>query len=227
MDEIRRNLYLVADEMRGMATLSRTFASNIYETERAHRMMELAARVAALAEDEPIDTVRAIFEAEPWHRASPALGVDAAVFDPAGRVLLIQRKDNGLWALPGGIAEIGNTPAEATLRELWEEAGLRGEVARLLGIFDNQRWPSRSKVHMWHLTFLVTCADLTPVPGIECLDARFFAADSLPTALHGNHGPRLVETFAALRSGRTYFDPGTSVGVPMPMHQRPAGEREG
>ena len=221
MNDLRQALYLIADEMRGMATLSRTFAGNPYETERAHRMMELAAQVAALAEDAPVEEVRALFEAEPWLRASPALGVDAAVFDPTGRVLLLQRKDNGRWALPGGIAEIGSTPAESVVRELWEEAGLRGEVVRLLGIFDNLRWPSRSKVHMWHLTFLVNCADLTPLPGIECLDAQFFAPDALPTELHGNHGPRLIETFAALRSGQAYFDPGTSIGVAMPMGQRP------
>jgi 8-oxo-dGTP pyrophosphatase MutT (NUDIX family) len=221
MNELRQALYLIADEMRGMATLSRTFAGNPYETERAHRMMELAAQVAALAEDAPVEEVRALFEAEPWQRFSPAIGVDAAVFDPQGRVLLIQRKDNRLWALPGGIAEVGQSPAEAVLKELWEEAGLRGEVAQLLGIFDNLRWPSRSKVHIWHLTFLVNCADLTPLPGIECLDAQFFAPDALPTELHGNHGPRLIETFAALRSGQTYFDPGTSIGVAMPMAQRP------
>lgn len=51
---LRQQLYLIADEMRGMATLSRTFAANVYETERAHRMMELAAEVAALAEETPV-----------------------------------------------------------------------------------------------------------------------------------------------------------------------------
>jgi 8-oxo-dGTP pyrophosphatase MutT (NUDIX family) len=184
-------------------------------------MMELAAQVAAVAEDAPVEEVRALFEAEPWQRFSPALGVDAAVFDPAGRVLLIQRKDNGRWALPGGIAEVGQSPAEAVLKELWEEAGLRGEVARLLGIFDSRHWKSRSKVHLWHLTFLVACTDLAPSPGIECLDARFFALDALPVELSGNHGPRLAESLTALRSGQTYFDPGTSVDVAMPMGQRP------
>jgi 8-oxo-dGTP pyrophosphatase MutT (NUDIX family) len=223
-NELRQRLYLIADEMRGMATLSRTFAANVYETERAHRMMELAAEVAALAEETTVAEVRALFEAEPWHRASPALGVNAAVFDAAGRVLMIQRRDNGRWALPGGIAEIGSTPAEAVLKELWEEAGLRGTVVRLLGLFDSRRWQTRSKVHSWHLTFLVECPDLTPAPGIESLDARFFPPDALPAELHSNHGPRLATTVAALRDGTTYFDPGTSLDVAMPTHQRPESE---
>jgi 8-oxo-dGTP pyrophosphatase MutT (NUDIX family) len=218
---LRQQLYLIADEMRGMATLSRTFAANVYETERAHRMMELAAEVAALAEETPVAEVRALFEAEPWHRASPALGVDAVVFDGAGRVLMIQRRDNGRWALPGGIAEIGSTPAEAVLKELWEEAGLRGTVTRLLGLFDSRRWHGWSKVHMWHLTFLVECPDLTTAPGIESLDARFFPPDALPVELHSSHGPRLAAAVAALLDGTTHFDPGTSLDVAMPLHQRP------
>lgn len=225
MNELRQALYLIADEMRGMATLSRTFASNVYEQERAHRMMELAADVAALAEESPVEEVRALFEAEPWHRASPALGVDAAVLDAEGRILLIQRKDNGRWALPGGIAEIGSTPAEAVLRELWEEAGLRGEVVRLLGIFDTRLWKAWSKVHMWALTFHIECPNLAPSPGIECLDARFFAPDALPDAMHSSHGARLVQSLAARRTGTTYFDPGTSVGRAMPMDQRPETSR--
>lgn len=221
MNELHQALYLIADEMRGMATLGRTFAGNPYETERAHRMMDLAAQVAALAEDAPVEEVRALFEAEPWQRFSPALGAEAVVLDTAGRVLLIQRKDNGHWALPGGLAEIGSTPAEAVLRELWEEAGLRGEAVRLLGIFDTRLWHSWSKVHILALTFQIECPDLTPSPGIECLDARFFPTDELPDPMHTSHGPRLAQSLAALRSGQTYFDPGTSIGVAMPMEQRP------
>lgn len=221
MNELRQALYLIADEMRGMATLSRTFASNVYEKERAHRMMELAAKIAALAEGEPVEEVRSIFEAEPWLRTSPALGVDAAVFDAEGQILLIQRKDNGQWALPGGIAEIGSTPAEAVLRELWEETGLRGEVTRLLGIYDNRRWRSWSKVHMWNLIFLVTSTELTPTPGIECLDARFFTPSALPEAMHSNHEARIVQAITALHAGSTYFDPGTSIDRAMPIDQRP------
>jgi ADP-ribose pyrophosphatase YjhB (NUDIX family) len=220
VNELRQALYLIADEMRGMATIGRRFAANVYEAERAHRIMALAAEVAALAEGSPVEEVRAHFEAEPWQRFSPALGVDAAVFDQAGRVLLIQRKDNAHWALPGGIAEIGQTPAEAALRELWEEAGLRGQVARLLGLFDSRRWRGWTKAHMWNLTFLVECADLTPSPGIECLDARFFPPDALPEPMHSSHAPRLAQALQALRDGTTYFDPGASYEAEMPMEQR-------
>lgn len=227
MNDLRQALYLIADEMRGMATLGDRFAANVYERERSHRLMELAADVAALAEDEPRETVRALFEARPWFRASPALGVDALVQNPAGEILLIQRKDSAHWALPGGIAEIGSTAAEAALRELWEEAGLRGTTTRLLGIFDNRNWGTWSKVHMWHLVFAVSCSDFAAVPGIECLDARFFAPNALPEQMHGSHGPRLQQCLLALRDDTTYIDPADTLTGPLPMAQRPTSEQEG
>lgn len=88
MDDLRQALYLIADEMRGMATLGRQFAGNVYEAERAHRIMEVAAKVAALADEAPLEDVKAIFEAEPWLRISPAIGVDAFVLNPSHEVLL-------------------------------------------------------------------------------------------------------------------------------------------
>ncbi len=221
MNDLRQALYLIADEMRGMGGMSKHFAGNVYEAERAGRMMELAAQVAALADDAPLEEVRAVFEAQPWHRASPAIGVEAAVFNEQGEILLVQRRDNSHWAMPGGLAEIGLTSAESVLKELWEEAGLRGEVRRLLGIFDGRLWGTRAKVHLLHPVFLVECADLEPIPGIEMLDARFFAPDALPEAMHEGHELRVPKTFQLWRGGETYFDPACSLSGAMPMYQRP------
>ena len=207
MSDLRQELYLIADEMRGMATLGKHFANNIYEVERAHRIVELAAKVAALADEGTLADVRAVFDAEPWHRASPAIGVEAAVFDPQGHILLVQRKDNARWATPGGIAEIGQTPAEAALRELWEEAGLRGEARRLLGVFDGRLWGSRSKVHIIHFVFLVECAELSPAPGVEMLDARFFPSDALPSAMHQGTTMRVPICCALRPQWRDLFRP--------------------
>jgi 8-oxo-dGTP pyrophosphatase MutT (NUDIX family) len=221
LSDLRQELYLIADEMRGMATLGKQFANNVYEVERAHRMVELAAKVAALADEGRHADVRAVFDAEPWQRASPAIGVEAAVFDSHGRILLIQRKDNAHWAAPGGIAEIGQTPAEAALRELWEEAGLLGAVRRLLGVFDGRLWGSHAKVHIIHFVFLVECANLSPVPGVETLDARFFSPEALPPEMHRGHDLRVPICCRLAHSGETFFDPAASYEEMMPMHQRP------
>ena len=222
--DVRQDLYLIADEMRGMATIGNEFARNVYEVERAHRIMALAASIAALADTGAGTDVRAVFDAEPWRRISPAIGVDALVINPASEILLVQRRDNSHWAMPGGIAEIGQTPAEAVLRELWEEAGLRGVARRLLGTFDGRLWGSRARVHILHFVFLVECRDPSPAPGIEMLDARFFPPDALPAAMHRGHEARVPKCLQLLRSGETFFDPAASLAGAMPMHQRPAAE---
>jgi len=223
MQDLKQALYLLADELRGMAAQGKRFAQNVYEAERADRIMELAARVAALVDEASAEEIHARFSDEHWLRVSPAIGVNAFLLDPDGRILLAQRRDDGRWALPGGVAEIGQTPAEAVLHELWEEAGLRGEVRRLLGIFDGRQWGLRTKVHLLAFVFLVDCADLSPVPGIEMLDARFFRPYALPDLLHPGHDALIARSIDLAQEGQTYFDPASTFGtVDLPMHQRPA-----
>jgi 8-oxo-dGTP pyrophosphatase MutT (NUDIX family) len=60
---------------------------------------------------------------------------NAVVTDDAGRVLVIRRVDNGLWALPGGAMDLGESLAAAAVREVREETGIDCEVTGLVGIY--------------------------------------------------------------------------------------------
>lgn len=219
--ELRQKLYLIADEMRGLATIEDYFADNPYIVERAETMMKLAAQLAAMAENEySEDEVIALFDKRPWHRFSPAIGVDAAVFNDASEILLIRRKDNDSWAMPGGIAEIGYTLPETALKELWEEAGLRGRVIRQLGTFDGRLWESRARVHLINMVFQVECDELNPSAGLETTDAQFFARENLPfDNMHLNHIGRIPKVFEALEKG-CFFDPIDSFDMDFSTIQR-------
>ena len=61
----------------------------------------------------------------------------AFVQDSEGRVLLVQRSDNGLWALPGGAQEIGETVTHTAERETFEETGYRVKVTELIGVYSD------------------------------------------------------------------------------------------
>jgi ADP-ribose pyrophosphatase YjhB (NUDIX family) len=61
----------------------------------------------------------------------------AIVADDRGRILLQRRADNGLWSIPGGRMEVGETIAQTAVREVEEETGLVVEPERLLGIYSN------------------------------------------------------------------------------------------
>jgi ADP-ribose pyrophosphatase YjhB (NUDIX family) len=70
---------------------------------------------------------------------SLVMAVVVVVLDDHGRLLLIQRSDNGLWALPGGGQEFGESVSQAAVRETREETGLEVEVTGIVGIYSDPR----------------------------------------------------------------------------------------
>ncbi len=84
-----------------------------------------------------------------------ALPSAEAVVVQDDKILLVQRRDDKLWAFPGGITDPGETLATSAQRELWEEAGISGQVRQLLGIFDSRLWHSNKKIHFYHAVFLI------------------------------------------------------------------------
>jgi ADP-ribose pyrophosphatase YjhB (NUDIX family) len=136
---------------------------------------------------------------------SPVAGAEAVVVRD-GRLLLHRRADNGLWAMCGGLAEIGETLAEAAARELWEEARMRGRITRLLGVFDSLRWDMRTKVQLYAAVFEAESDD-APQPTPEATELGFFGPDDLPP-LSPSHRLRVPVVFQLLRGERPipYFD---------------------
>jgi 8-oxo-dGTP diphosphatase len=61
-------------------------------------------------------------------------GVSGVVRDDRGRVLLARRTDNGRWSVPAGAIDPGEQPADAVVREVWEETGVRAAVERVGGV---------------------------------------------------------------------------------------------
>ncbi len=96
----RDEIYLIADELRSIADTGLHYAQNDYDRERYDRALSLSARLVASIEKRLASDVMEEYEGSLPH-ATPYVGADAAVFRD-GRILLIRREDNGLWAMPGG-----------------------------------------------------------------------------------------------------------------------------
>lgn len=66
--------------------------------------------------------------------------VTVALSDREGRVLLARHSEGGLWVMPGGAVEPEETPADAALRETWEETGLLAHLERVVGVYGGPRF---------------------------------------------------------------------------------------
>lgn len=181
-----QDIYQAIDELRAIAGLGLEFASSPYERERYLRLRAVAADLFAKLEARPLEAVTPEFQHDNWLHVSPMSGAEAAVFQD-GKILLIQRSDNGLWAVPGGLVDVGETLAAAALRELYEEVGARGRVIQLLGIFDSRLWQSRTKAHLFHAIFQVEIIEGLPTTSAEALEAGFFTERNLPELAPGHH----------------------------------------
>ncbi len=98
------------------------------------------------------------------------------------RVLLIKERADGMWALPGGWADIGFTPAQVAVKEVREETGLEVEIDNLLAVFDNTRHghpPAPFHIYKIFFKCKITGGDISK-KGHEALEVAFFHPDDLP-----------------------------------------------
>jgi ADP-ribose pyrophosphatase YjhB (NUDIX family) len=70
---------------------------------------------------------------------SIAVAVSAFIQDDEGRILMIRRTDNDLYSIPGGQLELGETLAEAAVREVREETGIECEVTEVIGLYSDPK----------------------------------------------------------------------------------------
>ena len=112
------------------------------------------------------------------------LPVVVAVAVKDGRFLLIKRgiaPKKGFWGPPSGFIESGETPEEACLRELEEEAGVSGEIQRLIRVM--RREDMELYGDMLVVSYLVKVVSDEPVAGDEVDEVRYYDASELPDYL--------------------------------------------
>ncbi len=118
-----------------LAAIARTgmgFTESLYERERFEEILHVAAEIKATARDleaakrEDVEVRRetdhfvqewleSIGEGVPGY-VTPKVAVGAVVGNDAGEILLVQRKDSGIWLYPTGWADVGYSPAEVAVK---------------------------------------------------------------------------------------------------------------
>lgn len=134
------------------------------------------------------------------YRSSPIVAVSAVVLR-ARSVLLVRRAHAPLagdWALPGGAVELGETLAEAVVRELREETGLTVQPLTVLDALDKMERDANGAVryHYALVVFLCRVVEGTLRPASDAEDVRWFPARKLSEGAEVSLGPdslRMVE----------------------------------
>jgi 8-oxo-dGTP pyrophosphatase MutT (NUDIX family) len=110
-------------------------------------------------------------------------GVCGLVFNDAGEILLNRRSDSGRWAVLGGIPEPGEEPAEAVVREVFEETGVRAQPLRIteVGTSPIVNYPNGDRAQYLVVTFYCRAIGGEPrVNDDESLEVKYFPLDRLP-----------------------------------------------
>lgn len=114
---------------------------------------------------------------------SIVVAVSVFVRDESGRVLLIQRSDNGLWSLPSGGQEIGEAVAQTAVRETREETGITVEVTGIVGVYSDPRhviaYSDGEVRQQFSLCFRAVPVGGVPTPSNESTDVRWVKRDEL------------------------------------------------
>ncbi len=193
-----------------LAAIARTglgFTESLYEKERFHEILHVAADIRAQADPDsatPLDAegvvaewLDQVGEGVPGY-VTPKVAVGAAVGNDAGELLLMQRSDSGVWLYPTGWCDVGYSAAEVVAKEVEEETGIIAEPVRLIAVLDGLRL-GLSRIPLYSLVFHCRAVGGTlQAHPLECRDVGWFSPERLPSPLAGveRWGEQV---FAALR----------------------------
>ncbi|MCE8006248.1 NUDIX hydrolase [Aestuariivita sp.] len=194
-----------AKRIQAIASCGLHYTDVAYDRERYEELAALANEMLSDLGNVPVSRIEGLVPDFAKGYATPRVDVRGAVIED-GRVLLVREKTDGNWALPGGFADVGRSPAENIVKEIAEEAGIVVTARHLYDVRHKarHRYPADTR-DFYKLHFLCDRRERTaPEPGSETMEAAFFAPDALPPLSLDRTLPDDITTaFTALREAGT------------------------
>ncbi|MBD1917770.1 MULTISPECIES: NUDIX hydrolase [Cyanophyceae] len=187
-------------QLQGIAQTGLNYKNHPFDVARYEQVHQIAvAMLAAQAEADPA-TIADLLRQDVGH-ATPKVEVRGAVFRD-GKILLVQESSDGLWALPGGWADIGDSPSQAIEREIFEESGYQAKATQLLAVYDRANplhGHPPAPFHSYKLFFRCEITGGQPTPSYETTTMSFFGPDDQPPLSPGRTSlGQLQHCFACL-----------------------------
>ena len=155
------------------------FPEGEFDKERYHDVARIAETLLAQDVGASAEQVRQAWQLEAGY-ATPKVDVRGAVFEDA-EVLLVRERSDGCWTLPGGWADVNDSPAEAVEKEILQESGFSARAAKLAAVYDRNKHEHPSYLfHVWKLFFVCEITGGAPQSSLETDGVEFFALDALP-----------------------------------------------
>jgi ADP-ribose pyrophosphatase YjhB (NUDIX family) len=187
----------LAREIYTLSQAGLAYSKNDFDLERYHRLQEISAEIISgqsKLEKEAILESFAIQNGYP----TPKVDVRGAVVRD-GKILLVQEVTDGCWALPGGWADLGESPLEMVEREVREESGMLVKARKVAAIYDANRVAPLEFYHAYKIIFLCDILGGEPTASMETPAVGFFdPADLPPLSLFRTNQRILDEIFAHL-----------------------------
>ncbi len=169
-----------------------TFAHDHYDTERYQEVRQIAAEMIAAGSGLETAAVLGVLEKETDY-ATPKTDVRGIVFRD-DKILLVRERSDGGWTPPGGWADVGASPAENVVREIYEEAGFTTRAEKLLAVFDRSKHPHTPPFpfHVYKLFILCTITGGKETTSSETDSVGFFGETEIPNLSIGRITPAQI-----------------------------------
>ena len=157
-----------------------TYSNSPYDVERYEAVRRVAAEMMADHTGTAPERIVSLFARESGY-ATPKVVVRGVVFrDDA--ILLAKEREDGGWTLPGGWADVNESPREAVEREVVEESGYRVRAAKLLALLDRAKHPHVPPFpfHIYKVFILCDLIGGETAASQETEDVGFFPENAIP-----------------------------------------------
>ena len=180
-----------ARRIQALAQNGLAYTEGVFDRERYTELRAIAAQMMAAYADGDPERIEGLFAREEGY-ATPKVDVRAAVFR-GDTLLLVREREDGRWTLPGGWADVGDTPRECVEREVTEESGYRVKATKLLAVYDGSRHGHPPRLHwVYKLFFRCELLDGAPAHSSETDGVEFFSEDRIPPLSLGRATPAQI-----------------------------------
>lgn len=168
-----------AKQIQAISQAGLEYSKDIYDLERFEQLRMMSVEILSEYTDVEEEKVKDLFANETGY-ATPKVDIRGVVLHD-NKILLVQERIDGAWALPGGWADVGLSPKEVAVKEVKEESGLDVKPIRLLGVLDKKFHDHPpSAWHVYKMFILCEMMSGEPKSGMETLRVDFFEEDHLP-----------------------------------------------